>query len=400
MAEIQSILLCTSPLQLLVTKVITDWLSDQDRQNRTVTVVVVHPLLMRVSSGGIAKLSQQLFGTSPIDVSEYYPDRSAGKYDDVSGLELSKEAEAFRDESTRHKGVSPAVRARELVNRYRKSASVAQRKVSGRVPIIHEVYCRHRPRLVDQFFISAVVGKQSPYFFGIEDGIGNYEGRIQLTEADWWIHKVRQACIRAAKCLFVSILSSDYQCSRDIFFPKRIRWKKTFPETAICGTPQLEEGLRSTCWELQRRSEGYSSVKVVILGSLLVHQKTGFTEDEEITLYNRWIEKIAKRHQVKSDEIWYKPHPRLSSAAFVSKRVNLKCKMYPMEPLTLAELEVSRPSVKAVYSIGSTGLLYSRVIFGKEAYLIDLGRYKKISHRDSNLYRYVAKKYGIPVLEW
>ncbi len=74
--------------------------------------------------------------------------------------------------------------------------------------------------------------------------------------------------------------------------------------------------------------------------------------------------------------------------------------MYPMEPLTLAELEVSRPSVKAVYSIGSTGLLYSRVIFGKEAYLIDLGGYKKISHSDSNLYRYVAKKYGIPVLEW
>jgi hypothetical protein len=354
----------------------------------------VHPLLSRVSSEGIAKLSQQLFGTSPIDVSEFYPDKSVGQYDDATGLCGSNEAE--------NQELNARIRARKLVNRYSRNALLVEKEVSSLVPVIHEVYCHRRPSLVVHFFISAVIGKQTPDFFGIEDGIGDYRSGVQrvLTDRHLFVHKVRQTCIRMVKLMFASLLLLDYQSSREIFFPKRIRWKKTFPEVAICGASHLEEKFGSTCRDLKRRIQGYPSVKVVILGSLLVHQKTGFTEDEEITLYNRWIEKIAKRHQVKNDEIWYKPHPRLSSAAFVSKRANLKCKMYPMEPLTLAELEVSQPSVKAVYSIGSTGLLYSRVIFGKEAYLIDLGGYKKISHSDSNLYRYVAKKYGIPVLEW
>jgi hypothetical protein len=404
--KIESVLLCSSALHLVTTKVISDHWANIDKRSRNVTVLIVHPLLSRPNKDEITRLSRQLFNTSPVDISSLFPDKSGTLHKSPAGYDkpIGRLKVARLNRSSRRR-TGLLSRVTELVDRYRENSSRVQEAVRKYVPLIDEIYCPHRCGLVEQFFISALANSTPVDYFGIEDGIGDYglpKWQQMFHDSKLLWHKVRQTVVRFLKFLGVVLISCDYQQSKAIFLGVRVPWRKTFPETAICGSPELIRRFREVIRKLRETSEEefVPSVRILVLGSLTVSKKAEFTVDDEIKMYNDWVDNIVERHGINRDEIWYKPHPRLGNAAYLAKKDRLKCKIYPLGIQPLAEVEISRKGIEAVYSIGSTAILYAKVVFGKQAFLIDTSRIKKMNRRRSRFYRYIAKRYHIPMLDW
>ena len=66
-----------------------------------------------------------------------------------------------------------------------------------------------------------------------------------------------------------------------------------------------------------------------------------------------------------------------TSSAFRSWKLevqknNLDCEIYDYQSTSIADVELSNKNLKAVFSVGSTSLLYAKKIFNLDSYLIDL----------------------------
>jgi len=404
MKQIESILLCSSPLHLLIAKVLSDHWTEIDGKSRRVTVLIVHPLITRASKQKILQLSQYLFQTTPIDVSHYFPDESISLRKGLPSHRRSPDEDNYRDakQPTRYRCLFG--RAIRLLDRYNESSVAVREAVTNYLPAVQEVYCRRRPRDVEQFVISSISELGHMEYIGIEDGIGDYGlGKWGLRPNLKWVwHKTRQSVVQSVKFMLLLLVSRDYQRSRRIFFGSRVVWKATMPDTAICDCSRLTEKFREVAYEIGELSPSRlnGDVKILIIGSVLVNGKHAFSDSDEITMYNTWIDRIVERHGVRREEIWYKPHPRLGDASYELKKEILKCQIFPLAEQRPAEIEVTRKSVEAVYSIGSSALLYARVVFGKDSFLVDSPKYRKCDSRAARLYREVAERYHIPVLRW
>mgnify|MGYP006865136902 CR=1 FL=1 len=60
----------------------------------------------------------------------------------------------------------------------------------------------------------------------------------------------------------------------------------------------------------------------------------------------------------------------------------------------MGEVALLNPFLKAVYSVGSTSLVYAHVLFGKKAGVIDNGR-EEVHPTHAEIAHTVAKRFGI-----
>ncbi|MDA8872013.1 alpha-2,8-polysialyltransferase family protein, partial [Candidatus Thioglobus sp.] len=81
---------------------------------------------------------------------------------------------------------------------------------------------------------------------------------------------------------------------------------------------------------------------------------------------------ISHKYGINANEIWYKPHPRLTYDDYKIKREKLHCSAYNYENNSIAEVELLNENLKALYSMNSTTIYYSKKIFDVESYLIDV----------------------------
>ena len=119
--------------------------------------------------------------------------------------------------------------------------------------------------------------------------------------------------------------------------------------------------------------------------------------NDEIDFYNMHLAKIREKHNVTNQEIWYKSHPRLSRDLWQLKCNRLKCKIFNFDTSVIAEQLLLSPSLLAVYSVGSTALIYAATIFGKSAFQLNLGGEPGAHPSVYKKYRYVGDKFGIPL---
>ena len=245
MKQIESILLCSSPLHLLIAKVLSDHWTEVDGKSRRVTVLIVHPLITCASKQKILQLSQYLFQTTPIDVSHYFPDESISLGKGLSSHRRSSDQDNYRDAKQPAGCRRLCGRAIRLLDRYNESSVAVRDVVTNYLPAVHEVYCRRRPGGVEQFVISSISELGHTEYIGIEDGIGDYgRGKWGLRPNLKWIwHKTRQSVVGSVKFMLLLLVSRDYQRSRRIFFGSRVVWKATMPDTAICDCSRLMEKL-------------------------------------------------------------------------------------------------------------------------------------------------------------
>ena len=92
-----------------------------------------------------------------------------------------------------------------------------------------------------------------------------------------------------------------------------------------------------------------------------------------------------------------RPEPHFFYKSWEYKNHNMGCSFYDYGSNNLIDYEFVKKDILTVYSVGSTALLYAKMIYGIPSYIIDISKddchpptYKK--------YKYVAETYNIPIV--
>ncbi len=135
--------------------------------------------------------------------------------------------------------------------------------------------------------------------------------------------------------------------------------------------------LKKVCENKNKLTKQITKQEILIIGT--IHDiGVGFTAEDEINSYNKLIDIIINKYRVKKTEIFYKPHSRINKENFNKKVNSLRCIVIKLNEDKLVEEYFVTNNIKAVYSVGSTAMLYAKEIFGIDCYVIDLSNYKDL----------------------
>ena len=381
--KINAVLLCTSPLQVINAKSALDRNRSTDGAERNLTVLMVHPLLSLASKRCIERISKRL-DCQVIDFSSVHQRMLQGE----------KPPKAPTGEPR----IPLNDRAIRLLCRYIEWQQKSAKDLQNLIGEIGEVYCRTRVSPLEIFFMEAL-GPEAQKF-GIEDGIGDYIPRswpvshCNLYEIK---HEVRRLVTAIGRYFVGGMLTGDWKKWREISRLVIPKWDNQF---SILERPRCINTSQEFLKNIQRlgsyEGEEYRG-RVLILGTLLSPTFKKFGIEEEVKFYNQKIQLLKMKHNIGSDNIYYKHHPRLSEKQWKYKKRYLDCRVVAFESEWIAEEVLTRPGITAVYSVGSTSLLYARPLFGVQSFLWDLSKSHDVHPSVFKKYRYVALKNKIPV---
>lgn len=369
MGSINRIVLCTSPLQVINARSAMEYNSNEN-ETYCDYLIIHYPNLSQRSIAMIKELGQKL---------EY--DRIL----DFSGLV---------EQISNSLGTSLNVLNKQAINEnwaidsfVKKIESVLFRDEQQ----FHEVYTR-MPNKFEKFFIEVFLSTNS--IFVIEDGMGEYFNYstmlktiirtvgFRMQSLFGWVLR----CIKGYKKIYIKQ-----------HLPIKYNIVNRFSNIEFDDSTVLTEYFIRTINKLSIGVQ-YKERKIVICGALLGDiDKFSISVEQEIFLYKRLIKKIMKKHNVKIEQIWYKPHPKCKLETWQKKKKQLGCSIYDYDTNSLFEVELLNPSLEAVYSAGSTSLLYGKVLFGIDSYLIDLRDFNLHPTTFEVLYK-ICKRYKIKII--
>ena len=150
-------------------------------------------------------------------------------------------------------------------------------------------------------------------------------------------------------------------------------------KNSIC----IKDEFRKIIKSLFQKKQQHNKIKILIIGSLIGEEpilyNCLYTKDK-ISIYNQIIEKIKIKHKINNSHIWYIHHPRLSTKTYEILKEKLNCNMYKYNTDHISEVELCNPHLLAVYSITSTTLVYSKLIFLIDSYYINILSLKNKTH--------------------
>ena len=118
-----------------------------------------------------------------------------------------------------------------------------------------------------------------------------------------------------------------------------------------------------------------TNARVIVLGTLL-DPRWGFTPNDEIKIYNRLFDYLVKKNKIKINQIYFKSHPRSNKKTHEYYKKKLRCNIFKLNENDFGELEFLNKKLICVVSLGSTGLLYAKKLFGIDSFIIDVRHYK------------------------
>lgn len=370
------LLLCTSPLQVINARSAMDYNQRNDSHYEDY-LVIIHPILTERSRYLIQSIGSRLNYTCISDISD--------KYKSIVELLRIRSPENLN-----------LLLSRKCVQERNKKIHLIIHQIRemfyGDGQYFDEIYCRNMSSIEKLLLDTCFEGKQ---IYRIEDGIGDYERKItwkkrkrilelQLLGVVGWLAKL----ILGYKPVYIKWM-----------LPKRKSISGSFLNLNQENHILIQEYFRKNLNRLVTNNEFDPSKQVVIVGSLLgISEKCAISIKEEVEIYNRVLQLIKRKYRISDNEIWYKPHPRITYENWKYKKDKLKCRIYDFENNPLFEIEMTSPYLKAVYSVGSTSLLYAKAIFGLEAYLIDLRKYN-IHPTAFDMYYDVCTRNGADVID-
>jgi hypothetical protein len=381
---LQCLVLCTSPLQLVIARSAMDALSEIDGQPRKAFAIMIHPLLLRSTKETIRTIGQSLGYELVQDYSSLYEQITGGKYPESRNEWLGR--------------FDFILRAKKLVSNYKRSQTELHGVFDRELGLVGEVFCRRATGAQEHLFLGAV---KTPYKkYAIEDGLADHLPRywqfrqLQVYEIRRWAKRV---VVEFSKYCVSSAITRDRKTSASVHFPDSIHWTQNFSplnqESSVTIVNQFKKNIKKLPWDDSQAGDQ----KIVIFGSLLSRNAGTLDVNDEIDFYNMHLAKIREKHNVTNQEIWYKSHPRLSRDLWQLKCNRLKCKIFNFDTSVIAEQLLLSPSLLAVYSVGSTALIYAATIFGKSAFQLNLGGEPGAHPSVYKKYRYVGDKFGIPL---
>ena len=377
MAEYKKrILLCTSPLQVINAKSAMETIEEKGVLYKDY-LVITHPILSIRSKELITKIGEQLNYKVILNFSE----------------EFAIIFEHLRIKSIRF--CIPFIDRRRIRNSnmvIKKLIRKIRSNLYSDNQCFDGIFCR-KPGRIESFILQTILRKER--LFCIEDGIGNYDNNNN------WKNRYRAAQLQILDITsFLIKLAKGYK-------PKFIRHHlpikyaliEQFSNLQYLDNIVTKHRFIKNIQKIKNTDSCYGlKSKVVIIGSLLGDMgKIKMSLIEEVEFYNNLILKIIKKHRVQNIEIWYKPHPRISRQAWDYKNTNLNCNIFGFSDNQLFELQMADQSFEAVYSVGSTSLLYAKVLFNINAYLIDMRGYN-LHPTAFDMYYDVCTRYGVKVV--
>ncbi len=217
----------------------------------------------------------------------------------------------------------------------------------------------------ERILLRNVLGAAS--YFVVEEGWGSYRKASvkNVLNTLKWIVKFR------AFGLLRLLRGAGWKHVRYFFGAggTRLGWYRNM------DAPEDQNLFEETRALLTRMSEGETSLrsrKVIVVGTMLADSpKMDIALDDEIRFYNQYLRVIKAMYPVGDDEIWFKPHPLTKKDTWERLSKEIDCRVYDQGAGLLLELEMANPELQAIFSVGSSALLYAKLFFGKKVYVLD-----------------------------
>lgn len=387
---INTVLYCTSPLQVVNFKAAIEYLQHKDGICRTCFVVIAHSACLERTKQMIDRLGGQIGCASVLDLSHLSSLAAIH-----NGHRLAHETKEGWIEELLEKLKARALTPKQRVEQYKEALIEIVKTLESEVGTIHEHFVRANYQPEDGIFLSAA--QKGSDTFLIEDGHGDYLPPFWAYRtfnfhniAHAWRHKFYSSM----NIIAGGMLTGEFKIARGMYFRPPHRCRMRFTNLPGTAHTDIGERVKENVAKLYINRPINRRRKVVIYGTIVVQPGYGITRRREVDIYNQVIEWICKEDCVSKDEIWYRPHPRCPDEEWKFMRQNLICRVLGPEELDLGEVALINPFLKAVYSVGSTSLVYAHVLFGKKARLIDIRR-EEVHPAAFEIYYTIAKRFGI-----
>jgi len=379
--NIKRVLFCTSPLQVINARSVMDYIDSNKKYQDY--VILIHPELLESTKKTIKYLAKRLGYTDVIDYTHLIHENKNNYYDLPKFAKIKKIKVVLRDKIIRHQKLEHKI-------------SVALQKDIGEIDTI---FFRIDYKYVDTLFINT---QKNSKWYGIEDGIGDYLPNnwafksFNLYEIK---HLIKLKFISYFLFLISTLLNWNVRQSKAAILGTKCKYIEGFTNVDVKGFTCIQSHFINNINNLFDFDNKHEKIKVIIIGSLVPDPRFKLDLKREVEIYNSVIKIILEKYKINNDEVWYSHHPRLDYNSWKYKKDKLNCSIYDYNDKPLSDVELTNKHLKAVYSVGSTSLLYAKEIFNIESYLID---FKKEQGHPSKfkMYSDISKIYGIPSVDF
>ena len=346
-------------------------------------VAMIHPLLLDSTKDIIRNLARELgykdvFDFTDINEGLNRKNNQIYSINKISYLEIKK-------------------RFRDKLDDYRITIDRISELLIERIGGIDILFCRMTYKKLDALFVRAC--KSATIGYGIEDGSANYlpkNWKYKTLNRHEILHSLKEKCYSNLSYYLSLLLTGEGKMSRRVYYPN-LTFTDTFTNIKNDNSTCVRNYFITNIEKLFSEKETHRKRKVIIFGSLIPDSRFEMDIKREMDIYNSIIQQIINTHHVKSSEIWYKHHPRLDHDSWHYKKERLNCCIYDYDEKILGDVELCNRHLKAVYSVGSTSLLYAHVLFNIDSYLIDI-RNEKVHPSSYRKFYSIAKYFGIETL--
>ena len=390
------VLLCTSPLQVINARA-TMLYNNSPNVDYKDYVFIIHPIVIENSKNMIKKYSNKLNYEDTIDFTSLLQNsphyvRDQMLLDSVDKAITSREILTGKNK--------PKSNQQSHINRLLKKfktkgvsteTTIIQKTIKSNIGTIDEAYMRVNYSGIEQLFIQAF--DPQPVYYGLEDGFGDYQQRKHLK---YGIYNIKHSIRIVRNKIIMRILHYCFGFKK-LYKPS---FELTFSNIRINDRVCIKSFFIKTLQKLSNKKSPENIPIVLILGApLLVYPgKYNMTIEREVEIYNQIIEKIMLEYGISNNLIYYKHHPRLLRSSWEYKKKHLNCNLYDYYFDDITEIEILNKNIAALYSIGSTTLLYAKEYFGIDSYFID---FRSENMHPTHLYETynVLKNFGIESIE-
>lgn len=259
-----------------------------------------------------------------------------------------------------------------------------KRKLNISTGHVKELYCR-KPRATEAVFANKVLNLKE--YKMIEDGFSdNLEG--DKTKPIIW-----RRCMRELKRLIIIKTLSLRNIPYD-YMPHLINENfyqlSSYTISELSNSISVIEPLKRLLAKINNNNYILNNMQVILLGTIGNDKLLKQLINEYIIIINE----IIKTRKISTENIVFRPHPRMSKPEISKLKNKLPC-MIDDSQLPIAECLFSYPNLEAVYSHHSTGTINAKRIFNIDAYFIDSSLAKNNRKTWSDTVK-IAKKFDIP----
>ncbi len=332
--------LLTAPFQLIFAENTLNKL--KLKKNIKKIALIIHPSINQNSKGTIKKVAKKLDYEEIIDLSHYFK-----KFEKIAKISFIKKFFNSK-ELKRYTALKKKIRLKLL----------SRLKISSKDIFI----LRLNYNFLEEFFYF----QKFKHYYGIREGIAQ---EYFLGGAFGILNSAKN---RTSQLIYNSLFNLRYFYNLE-YFREIIRRKSVIFKKKIIDKRD-DKKIKYLVSKISKKSDRLKKYKIIIFGHPLIENKKVFNTNakKEAQIYNEIFNKSKNKFNLTHKDIILKIHPRVSYENYLSIKKYLKFQTFKFNDYTLSESLLLSKKLKAVYATGSSILLYSKFMFNKKSFYVDI----------------------------